>query len=78
VQWGLNLTDACMTTYSTPTGLGPGAWAFTATDGGGGSPPAAQAAFAKQHGFWITDSSYYVRPEVFEVSLFLYHLWKAF
>jgi hypothetical protein len=67
VQWGLRLTDGCMSTYSTTTGLGPGAWSFKGADGGGQDAPANQKDFNAAHGFWITDSSYDTRPEVFEV-----------
>jgi hypothetical protein len=65
VQWGLRLTDGCMSTYSTPTGLGPGGWSSKGTDGGQ-DPPANQKAFNAVHGFWITSPDYVTRPEVFQ------------
>jgi mannosyl-oligosaccharide alpha-1,2-mannosidase len=67
VQWGLKITDGCMSTYNTPTGLGPGGWAFKGADGGGSDPPAAQKTFYAQNGFYVTSADYDVRPEVFEV-----------
>lgn len=69
VTWGLKLTDGCMSTYNTSTGLGPGGWAFKGADGGGGNPPSSQQAFYNQNGFWITSGDYDVRPEVFEVRI---------
>ncbi|EJD45468.1 seven-hairpin glycosidase [Auricularia subglabra TFB-10046 SS5] len=74
VEWGLKITDACMSTYQTPTGLGPGAWAFKGADGGGNDPPADQKDFFDKTGFYITSADYNVRPEVFESA---FYAWRA-
>jgi hypothetical protein len=55
VNFGLNLTDSCMNTYNTPTGIGGGGFAFVTADGKG-TPPnsAAQQAEFKSFGFYNT------------------------
>ncbi|EJD45452.1 seven-hairpin glycosidase [Auricularia subglabra TFB-10046 SS5] len=72
-QAGLRITDGCIATYQTGSGLGPGGWQYAPTDAGA-SIPASQQAFYAQHGFYITDASYDVRPEVFESA---FYAWRA-
>ncbi|KZW01108.1 seven-hairpin glycosidase [Exidia glandulosa HHB12029] len=75
VDWGLKITDACISTYfATSTGLGPGGWAFKGADGGGADPPSEQKEFFEKNGFWITSADYNVRPEVFESA---FYAWRA-
>ncbi|KAI0035798.1 glycoside hydrolase family 47 protein [Vararia minispora EC-137] len=75
---GLQLTDACWNTYaSDATGIGPEAFAFVSKDGNftGGSPPTQeQLGFYNQHGFYITNSGYFERPEVLESN---FYAWRA-
>nr|VWP00856.1 Cytochrome P450 monooxygenase BOT1 (EC (Botrydial biosynthesis cluster protein 1) (Calcineurin-dependent protein 5) [Ganoderma boninense] len=73
VNIGINLNEACWNTYaSTTTGIGPEAFAFFSSDGNytGSSPSAEQVAFYEQHGFFITTSYYYMRPEVLESNFY--------
>ncbi|KAJ7234110.1 seven-hairpin glycosidase [Mycena rebaudengoi] len=74
VNFGLNLTDSCMNTYNTPTGIGGGGFAFVTADGKG-TPPnsAAQQAEFKSFGFYNTDNGWYMRPEVIEAI----YAWRA-
>ncbi|KAF7316325.1 alpha-1,2-Mannosidase [Mycena indigotica] len=77
IDIALDLNEACWNTYSsTQTGIGPEAFAFESSEGNftGRSPPtAAQAAFYKEHGFYITDAFYILRPEVLESN---FHAWR--
>ena len=54
------------------TGIGPEAFAYFSSDGNytGSTPSAAQRAFYNQHGFFITTSYYYMRPEVLESNFY--------
>ncbi|KAF7364649.1 alpha-1,2-Mannosidase [Mycena venus] len=64
VNFGLNITDSCMNTYNTPTGIGGGGFAFVTADGKGTPPSsAAQQAEFNSFGFYNTDNSWYMRPE---------------
>ncbi|KZP11248.1 glycoside hydrolase family 47 protein [Athelia psychrophila] len=78
VDYGLQLTDACWNTYeSTLTGIGPESFSFISSDGnytGGDAPTAAQLAFYKLHGFYITGSDYILRPEVLESNFYAYRV----
>ncbi|KAK6987457.1 alpha-1,2-mannosidase [Favolaschia claudopus] len=75
VNYGLNLTDSCMNTYNTPTGIGGGGFAFVTADGKG-TPPgtAVQQAEFNQFGFYNTDNGWYMRPEVIESAVYA---WRA-
>ncbi|KAJ7212352.1 seven-hairpin glycosidase [Mycena rebaudengoi] len=67
VNFGLNLTDSCMNTYNTPTGIGGGEFAFVTADGKGTPPSsAAQPAEFNSFGFYNIDNGWYMRPEVIE------------
>lgn len=78
VDFGLQLTAACHDTYeSTATGIGPevfqgqdGKQPLNASNNPG--PPADQAAFYKDAGFWITDAVYVLRTEVLESYYYAY------
>ncbi|KAJ7851200.1 seven-hairpin glycosidase [Mycena leptocephala] len=79
VNFGLNLTDSCMNTYNTPTGIGGGGFAFVTADGKGTPPSsAAQQAEFNSFGFYNTDNSWYMRPEVIEASFeSAVYAWRA-
>lgn len=68
VDWGLKVTDGCMSTYNTATGLGVGSWGFRGEDGGG-EVPAEHQDFFDQNGWYPGAKDWNVRPEVFEVCL---------
>ncbi|KAM5534007.1 hypothetical protein V8D89_012327 [Ganoderma adspersum] len=73
VNLGLDLNEACWNTYaSTATGIGPESFAYFSSDGNytGSTPSAEQVAFYNQHGFFITTSYYYMRPEVLESNFY--------
>ncbi|KIK68466.1 glycoside hydrolase family 47 protein [Collybiopsis luxurians FD-317 M1] len=76
VDFGYALTDACWNTYSsTITGIGPEAFAFESSDGnftGDSGPSASEQDFFHQHGYYITDSHYYMRPEVLESNFYAF------
>ncbi|KAF9236657.1 glycoside hydrolase family 47 protein [Melanogaster broomeanus] len=78
VNIGLQLTDACWNTYaSTATGIGPEVFAYASSDGnytGGPAPDAEQLQFYDEHGFYITDPDYILRPEVLESN---FYAWRA-
>ena len=70
VDFGLVLTDSCHLTYnSTATGIGPEVFSWNTT-----SLPANQTDFYNEHGFWIEDSFYDLRPEVIESYYYAYRL----
>ncbi|KZW01083.1 seven-hairpin glycosidase, partial [Exidia glandulosa HHB12029] len=72
VDMGLRITDGCMATYNTASGLGPDGWAFEPANGQGSGVPPGQQQFYDDHGFWITSAGYYVRPEVFESAFYAF------
>ncbi|KAH7101715.1 seven-hairpin glycosidase [Auriculariales sp. MPI-PUGE-AT-0066] len=72
VDWGLRITDGCMTTYNTPTGLGVGSWGFKTEDGG--DVPAEHQDFFNQNGWYPKATDWNVRPEVFES---VFYAWRA-
>ncbi|TFK73472.1 glycoside hydrolase family 47 protein [Pluteus cervinus] len=84
VQYGLQLTDGCWNTYeSTATGIGPEAFAFKSEDGDyigydyAGNrmePDSSQESFYDKNGYYITQSSYLLRPEVLESN---FYAWRA-
>lgn len=72
VDFGLSLVDSCYNLYnSTVTKIGPEGFNWTVT---GQGVPANQSDFYNEHGFWITDSSYILRPEVMES---YYYAWRV-
>ena len=69
-QFGLNLTDGCRNTYmSTATGIGPEVFAWNSSD-----IPYDQIGFFGEHGYYITNSAYDLRPEYLES---LYYAYRA-
>ncbi|KAL9092054.1 MAG: hypothetical protein Q9159_001053 [Coniocarpon cinnabarinum] len=86
IDYGLQLVDACRNTYaSTATGIGPEVFSWS-QDGSG--VPADQADFYNQHGFYIANADYDLRPEVIESYYYAYQItgntmyqdwaWEAF
>ena len=70
IDFGLTLTDSCHLTYnSTATGIGPEIFSWNTT-----TLPANQTDFYNEHGFWIEDSFYDLRPEVIESYYYAYRL----
>lgn len=82
VDFGIELVDGCHDTYiSTATRIGPEIFdwqdsAVSANAPNNPPPPAAQADFYAQAGFWIPDggADYILRPEVMES---YYYAWRA-
>ncbi|KAI0064325.1 seven-hairpin glycosidase [Artomyces pyxidatus] len=78
VSNALELNDACWNTYAgDATGIGPEGFAFISSDGnftGNGPPTAADVAFYKKHGYYITSSDYIQRPEVLESN---FYAWRV-
>ncbi|KAJ6588148.1 glycoside hydrolase family 47 protein [Mycena capillaripes] len=78
INIALDLNEGCWNTYAgTATGIGPEAFAFISSDGsytGGNGISASQRAFYNQHGYYITSSSYIMRPEVLESNM---HAWRV-
>ncbi|RDL42045.1 alpha-1,2-Mannosidase [Venustampulla echinocandica] len=78
IDFGIALVDGCEDTYSsTVTGIGPESfrWVTKDTDpkdSRNPQPPADQADFFAKSGFFITDSSYVLRPEVIESFYYAY------
>ena len=59
------------------TGIGPEDFAFISSDGnytGDSAPTAQQIQFYNDHGYYITDSQYIMRPEVLESN---FYAWRA-
>ncbi|GAB7348878.1 hypothetical protein MBLNU459_g7579t1 [Dothideomycetes sp. NU459] len=68
IDFGLSLVAGCEDTYnSTLTGIGPETFSWNAT-----TVPANQTAFFDKAGFYITDGSYILRPEVIESFYYAY------
>ena len=73
----LAIREACSTHHPDSTGIGPEAFAYISDDGGytgGGGLSSRQRDFYNQHGFYITDSKYILRPEVLESN---FYAWRA-
>ena len=69
-DFGLALAAGCYNTYtSTATGIGPEVFSWNAS-----TVPKAQAQFFDEHGFYITNSAYVLRPEFIES---LYYAYRA-
>jgi mannosyl-oligosaccharide alpha-1,2-mannosidase len=69
-DFGIALAEGCHNTYaSTATGIGPEIFAWNASE-----VPSDQAQFFDEHGFYITDSVYVLRPEYLES---LYYAYRA-
>ncbi|KAF9051542.1 glycoside hydrolase family 47 protein [Panaeolus papilionaceus] len=78
VDIALELIDGCWNTYaSDATGIGPESFAFISSDGnftGGSAPSSSQLTFYKQHGYYITNGNYILRPEVLESN---FYAWRV-
>ncbi|KAH7104875.1 seven-hairpin glycosidase [Auriculariales sp. MPI-PUGE-AT-0066] len=72
LQAGLELTDACMNTYTST------AWRFKGDDSAGQlhplDPQDDPSSFEKEHGFSIGTATYQLRPEVLESN---FYAWRA-
>ena len=70
VDFGLKLVDSCHQTYNaTATGIGPERFSWNPA-----AVPADQSSFFAEHGFYITDASYDLRPEVVESYYYAYRV----
>jgi mannosyl-oligosaccharide alpha-1,2-mannosidase len=68
IDYGLLLVDGCHETYaSTATHIGPEVFSWDPS-----SVPSSQASFYNTSGFYITDGSYSLRPEVIESYYYAY------
>jgi mannosyl-oligosaccharide alpha-1,2-mannosidase len=78
VDFGLELVNAWVDTYtSDATGIGPEVFNWVATENNdtiNPPPPEDQVAFYNKSGFYITDSSYFLRPEVLESIYYAYRI----
>jgi len=84
IDFGLELVDACYDTYAKDaTGIGPGAFAWLPEACNGASsdpnctipgPYVNQTTFYDESGFWITDPSYDLQPEVLESLYYAYRV----
>ncbi|KAK0628936.1 glycoside hydrolase family 47 protein [Bombardia bombarda] len=78
VNFGLELVDACRNTYtSTATGIGPEVFRWqdnrTPLDASNNQgPPASEAKFYNESGFWVSNANYVLRPEVIESIYYAY------
>lgn len=72
VDFGLSLVNGCYSTYASElTGIGPEGFAWVEADTPvndtiNHQPPPDQEAFYRKAGFWNSDGSYILRPEVIE------------
>lgn len=70
VDFGLELVMSCEQTYNqTLTGIGPESFSWNVS-----ALPANQTAFYQRAGFYITDSTYILRPEVIESFYYAYRV----
>lgn len=70
IDFGLQLVDGCHDTYNqTATRIGPESFSWNTTN-----LPANQSAFYDRAGYYITDSSYILRPEVIESYYYAYRI----
>lgn len=68
IDFGLDLVAACENTYTqTLTGIGPESFSWEESE-----VPANQTEFYERAGFYITDSTYILRPEVLESFYYAY------
>lgn len=73
INFGLALTSACHDTYiSTATGIGPEVFQWNTS-----TLPSNQTAFYEKAGFWISDASYDLRPEVIESYYYAYQIVRS-
>ncbi|KAL2755887.1 glycoside hydrolase family 47 protein [Sodiomyces alcalophilus JCM 7366] len=75
IDAGLAITDGCRRTYQmTATGIGPEGfrWQDSKARVNNPQPPAAWKAFYDVAGFWMTSTSYHLRPEVIESYYYAY------
>ncbi|KAK0442307.1 glycoside hydrolase family 47 protein [Desarmillaria tabescens] len=75
VNTALELLDGCWNTYaSTETGIGPEAFAYITPEQSDRSLSSNQRLFYDKHGFYITSSSYILRPEVLESNFYAWRI----
>jgi mannosyl-oligosaccharide alpha-1,2-mannosidase len=78
IDFGLKLVSAWVDTYtSDATGIGPEVFNWVVADNNdtiNPPPPEDQVAFYNKSGFYITDSSYFLRPEVLESIYYAYRI----
>ncbi|EOD51117.1 putative mannosyl-oligosaccharide alpha- -mannosidase protein [Neofusicoccum parvum UCRNP2] len=68
IDFGLELVEGCRNTYeSTLTGIGPEIFSWNTS-----TLPANQSEFYEEHGFWLQDAFYDLRPEVIESYYYAY------
>lgn len=73
VQYGLQLTESCINTYtSSATGIGPEVYVFKTEDGGTNGVTINNDNFYEQHGFDYAVVDYVLRPEVLESVFYAY------
>ncbi|PWN32390.1 seven-hairpin glycosidase [Meira miltonrushii] len=72
-QYGLDLANACVNTYtSSVTGIGPEVFVFKTDNGGTNGVTISNETFYKEHGFDYAVPTYYLRPEVLESVFYAY------
>ncbi|KAF9051540.1 alpha-mannosidase 1 [Panaeolus papilionaceus] len=75
---GLSLVDGCWNTYAeSETGIGPDGFAYIPSDwqvNGGGAPTPEQVVYYLEHGFYVRNAYYVLRPEVLESN---YYAWRT-
>lgn len=77
ISSGRLVTPYFLTYSRSSTGIGPETWSFTSSDGsytGQAGPSPDQTTFNSQHGFYITDGMYQMRPEVLESN---FYAWRV-
>lgn len=75
VQYGLQLTEACINTYtSSATGIGPESFVFRSASGSTNGVKISNEAFYAQNGFDYDAKSYVLRPEVLESVFYAYRV----
>ena len=70
VEFGLQLTSGCHETYiGTATGIGPEVFSWNITE-----LEESQKSYYDEHGFWISNAGYQLRPEVIESYYYAYRI----
>lgn len=73
IDFGLSLVDGCHSTYiGTPTSIGPESFSWQDISNRGDNPPSDQADRFQKYGFWVSDRSFNLRPEVIESYYYAY------
>lgn len=72
-----HLTHVLSDPFGNSTGIGPETFAFISSDGnftGGSIPSQSQLTFNNQHGFYVTNGVYILRPEVLESNFYAFRV----